>query len=188
MPFLPPNQQRQSTDATATKNLIISCLIKIQTVLPFRYWLTKVVLEKRLLNRCSSVVKSDVEECAVTGRIHHVTSSVISAHEYTKVPSFCVAKITRHKPEADGKSVGMPLPTHVQMDGQPEHILPLDSSIALMEALTLGMPQFCAKTEDSARVIFTNSAQRFCIFSANSAHFFRKEKNADLRALFVNFK
>jgi len=121
-------------------------------------------------------VKSDVEECAVTGRIHHVTSSVISAHEYKKVPSFCVAKITRHKPEAEGKSVGMPLPTHVQMDGQPEHILPLDPSIALIEALTLGMPQFCAKTEDSARVIFTNSAQRFCIFSANSAHFFRKEK------------
>ena len=34
-----------------SQNPIISCVIQILTVLPFRYWLNQVVLEKRLLNR-----------------------------------------------------------------------------------------------------------------------------------------
>ena len=46
------------TDATATPNPIVSCLIEIQTVLHFWYRLTQVVQEKRPLNGCSSVVVS----------------------------------------------------------------------------------------------------------------------------------
>jgi len=43
-------------DATASQNPVISCLIKIQTGLPFWYWLTQVVVEKRLLNECFILV------------------------------------------------------------------------------------------------------------------------------------
>ena len=39
-------------DAAASQNPIISCVIKIQTGLPFRYRLTQVVLEKSPLNIC----------------------------------------------------------------------------------------------------------------------------------------
>jgi len=45
-------------DVTASQNLIISCLIQIQTGLPFWY---QVVLEKRPLNGCgSNVVRGSV--------------------------------------------------------------------------------------------------------------------------------
>jgi len=39
-------------DATASQNPIISCLIQLQTNLPFWYSLTQVVLEKRPLSGC----------------------------------------------------------------------------------------------------------------------------------------
>ena len=41
-------------DATASKNPIIYASFKSRLVLPFWYWLTQVVLEKRPLNGCSS--------------------------------------------------------------------------------------------------------------------------------------
>jgi len=40
--------------ADATGTPIISCFIEIQNGLPFWCWLTQVVLEKRLLNGCST--------------------------------------------------------------------------------------------------------------------------------------
>jgi len=60
--------------------LTVSCSSKIQIVLPFWYWLTQVVLEKRPLNGCVVVlfslacpmmeccfVDDTSPECAVTG-------------------------------------------------------------------------------------------------------------------------
>ena len=44
-------------DATLSQNPVISCLIFIsRLVLPFWYWITQVVLEKRLWNGCRVVV------------------------------------------------------------------------------------------------------------------------------------
>jgi len=50
MPFLPPNQQRQSTEGNS--QLIIAA--KLVDSLRISPLVTRVVLDKRLLNRCSS--------------------------------------------------------------------------------------------------------------------------------------
>jgi len=62
MPFLPPNQQCQSTEGTVQlmplhlKTPPFLASFKSRLVLPFWYRLTQAVLEKRLLNGCSIVV------------------------------------------------------------------------------------------------------------------------------------
>ena len=61
MPFLPPNQQRQSTEGMTLERdadlhmaqlmplpLTVSCFGKIQIGFTFWYWLTRVALEKGL--------------------------------------------------------------------------------------------------------------------------------------------
>ena len=75
MPFLLPNQQRQSTKGNCLhivkliplhpQTLASLASSKSKLVLPFWYRLTQVIQEKRLLNGCSSTSSSSTEETII---------------------------------------------------------------------------------------------------------------------------
>ena len=62
--------------------LTVSCFSKIQiSVLPFRYWLTRVVPDKGPLNVC--VVGWDLTALLTQTRLHHAIVGLVYTQNYT---------------------------------------------------------------------------------------------------------